>query len=115
MTPLRRRMLDDLRIRNFSPHTQRAYIRYVARFARPFSRSPDQLGPEHIRAFQVCRCRIGPATGAGGGVGGARGPTLRRVFLVDVLPCVRCGGKRRVLAALRVPAISALWDRLFEA
>lgn len=52
MTPLRSRMLEDLRIRNFSPHTQKAYIRYVARFARHFGRPPDQLGPEHIRAFQ---------------------------------------------------------------
>ncbi len=46
-------MLEDLRIRNFSPHTQKAYIRYVARFARHFGRPPDQLGPEHIRAFQA--------------------------------------------------------------
>ena len=53
MTPLRRRMLEDLRIRNFSPHTQKAYIRYVARFARHFGCPPDQLGPEHIRTFQV--------------------------------------------------------------
>ena len=47
MTELRERMLDDMRIRNFSPHTRRAYIRYVARFARHFGRSPEQLGPEH--------------------------------------------------------------------
>ncbi len=53
MTPLRTRMLEDLRIRNFSPHTQKAYIRYVARFAHHFGRSPEQLGPEHIRTFQV--------------------------------------------------------------
>ena len=53
MTPLRRRMLEDLRIRNFSPHTQKAYIRYVARFARHFGCPPDQLGPKHTRAFQV--------------------------------------------------------------
>ncbi len=53
MTPLRRRMLEDLRIRNFSPHTQKAYIRYVARFARHFGCPPDQLGPEHVRTFQV--------------------------------------------------------------
>ena len=53
MTPLRTRMLEDLRIRNFSPHTQKAYVRYVARFARHFGCPPDQLGPEDIRAFQV--------------------------------------------------------------
>ncbi len=34
MTALRRRMIEDMRIRNFSPLTQQAYIRYVARFLR---------------------------------------------------------------------------------
>ncbi len=59
MTPLRRRMLEDLRIRNFSPHTQKAYIRYVARFARHFGCPPDQLGPEHVRTFQVHLADVG--------------------------------------------------------
>jgi site-specific recombinase XerD len=51
MTPLRERMLGDMQLRNFSPHTQKAYIAAVARFARHFGRSPDQLGPEHVREF----------------------------------------------------------------
>jgi len=46
-------MLDDMQIRDFSPHTQAAYTRYVRRFAEHFGRSPAELGPEHIRGFQV--------------------------------------------------------------
>ena len=53
MTPLRQRMLEDMRIRNLSPHTQRAYVENVARFARHFGRSPADLGPEEIRTYQV--------------------------------------------------------------
>ena len=53
MTPLRRRMIEDMRIRNFSPHTQQAYVRYVARFARHYGRSPARLGPKEIRKFQL--------------------------------------------------------------
>ena len=45
MTPVRRRMIEDMRIRNFSPHTQQAYVRYVARFAQHYGRSPARLGP----------------------------------------------------------------------
>jgi site-specific recombinase XerD len=46
-------MLEDMQVRNLSPHTQRAYIEDVARFARHFGRSPAELGPEEIRAYQV--------------------------------------------------------------
>jgi integrase/recombinase XerD len=53
MTPLRQRMLEDMRVRNFSPHTQSTYVLQVSLFARYFGKPPDQLGPEEIRSYQV--------------------------------------------------------------
>src|SRR3984885_12219688 len=53
MTALRQRMLEDLRIRNCAPSTVECYIRSVAAFARHFHKSPDQLGPEEIRQYQL--------------------------------------------------------------
>jgi integrase/recombinase XerD len=53
MTPLRQRFIDDLRLRNYSPRTIEAYVAGVARFAKHCGRSPEQLGPEEIRAFQL--------------------------------------------------------------
>ena len=53
MTPLRRRMLEDLQVRNLSVHTQRSYLEQVSRFARHFDKSPAELGPEEIRAYQA--------------------------------------------------------------
>ena len=51
MSPLRRRLIEDMQIRNLAPNTQRAYVEQVVRFARHFGRSPDQLGPPEIRAY----------------------------------------------------------------
>ena len=53
MSPLRRRMIEDMTVRNLSPATQRSYLHAVAKFSRYFSRSPDRLDIEDVRAFQV--------------------------------------------------------------
>lgn len=53
VSPLRRRMIDDMMLRNLSPATQRSYLHAVTKFSRHFGRSPDRLGPEDVRAFQV--------------------------------------------------------------
>ncbi|MFN9716492.1 MAG: phage integrase N-terminal SAM-like domain-containing protein [Sphingomonadales bacterium] len=53
VSPLRRRMIDDMMLRNLSPATQRSYLHVVTKFGRYFGRSPDRLGLEHVRAFQV--------------------------------------------------------------
>ena len=53
MAPLRRRMLEDMQRRNYSPHTIDGYLRYAAQFAKHFGTSPDRLGPAHIRTYQL--------------------------------------------------------------
>jgi hypothetical protein len=53
VTELRKRMLEDLQIRNYAPTTVAAYIRGVAEFAKHFGKSPDLLGTEQIREYQL--------------------------------------------------------------
>src|SRR5208337_3352958 len=53
MSPLRRRMIEDMTIRNLSPATQQSYLYAVSKFSRYFGHSPDRLGVEDVRAYLV--------------------------------------------------------------
>jgi hypothetical protein len=46
-------MIEDMTVRNLSPATQRSYVAAVARFSRYFGCSPDRLGLDDVRTFQV--------------------------------------------------------------
>jgi integrase/recombinase XerD len=53
MTSLRQRMIEDMQVRNLALNTQRVYVGQVSLFARHFNKSPELLGPEDIRAYQL--------------------------------------------------------------
>lgn len=53
MTPLRQRMIEDMRLRNMSVRTEKTYVAAVARFAQYFNKSPQLLNPEQIRAYLI--------------------------------------------------------------
>jgi integrase/recombinase XerD len=53
MTRLCKMMLEELQRRNYSELTTRKYLQYVTAFARHFGKSPDRLGPNELRSYQV--------------------------------------------------------------
>ena len=53
VSPLRQRMLEDMRMRKLAPKTQQAYIRAVCKFTRYLGRSPDTATAEDLRLFQL--------------------------------------------------------------
>jgi site-specific recombinase XerD len=88
-------MLDELQRRNYSPNTVRAYIHAVEEFARYFRRSPEQLGPDHVREYQVHLFRdrkLSPRTveGQAAALRFLFVKTLRRSYLPDAIPFPKC-------------------------
>ena len=84
-------MLDELRRRNYSQSTVRSYIHSIEDFARYFGKSPDQLGPEQIRDYQVHLFRdrkLSPGTveGCGAALRFLYVKTLRRPYLKEDIP-----------------------------
>ena len=93
ISPLRQRMIDDMKIRNMSPNTQYIYISAVARFSAYHRRSPDKLGLEDIRDYHlhlVSRnlkpTTINPIMGA---LRFFYGKTLGQKDIVDEIPYAR--------------------------
>ena len=52
MTALRKRMIEDMQLRNFSPQTQRTYLHHIAGLAQFYQTSPEHLNLEDLRQFQ---------------------------------------------------------------
>jgi len=91
VTHLRQRMLDELQRRNYSQSTARCYIHAVEDFAMHFHRSPERLGPEHIRQYQAYLFRerkLSPGTieGRTAALRFLFVKTLRRPYLPDHIP-----------------------------
>ena len=115
MTPLRRRMAEDLRLRNLSPRTQECYLWHVAQLAKHFGKSPELLGPAEIRAYQLHAIETRHASWSwfNQAVCALRflyGVTLRRSWAVEQIPHAKrekklpevlsTGELRRLLAAV---------------
>ena len=95
MTPLRRRMAEDMQVRNLSPCTQETYIQQVALFARHFGKSPELLGPKQIREYQVhlaAEKRLAP-----GSIGVAVAALQKDWNILEVLPTSRQPAKLPVV------------------
>ena len=113
MTHLRQLMLDELERRNYSPHTVRSYLHAVEEFAQHFRRSPEQLGPDHVREYQVhlFRDRKLSARTIAGQTAALRFlfvKTLRRPYLPDALPFPK--HSRRLPTVLSQEEVARLID-----
>ena len=101
LNPLRRRMIEDMKVRNLSPVTQRCYVHAVAKFARYFNRSPDRLGLTDVRTYQIHLASSGMSwAGCNVAVCALRffyGVTLGRSAMVERIPYAR---KRRQLPVI---------------
>jgi site-specific recombinase XerD len=86
-------MREDMRIRHLSPHTQRAYLAAITRFAKHFGRSPAELGLEDIRTYQLhlVSCGVGHSTFtiAVSALRFLYTVTLRKDWRVDQIPHAR--------------------------
>jgi len=112
MTALRQRLIEDMQVRNYSPRTVEAYVAAVAKLAKHFGRSPDQLTKEEVRAFQVhllaCKTSWSQFNQIVSGLRLFFGTTLGRGEIVEMLPY----GKRpkRLPTVLSVEEVAQLLE-----
>jgi len=91
VSPLRQRMIEDMRVRNLAPNTRENYVSQVSQFARYFGKSPEQLGPEEIRTYQIYlaeqkKVSVSSRIVAVSALRFLYGVTLRRDWTVQFIP-----------------------------
>jgi len=88
-------MLEDLKLRNLSPHTQEAYVRAVAKLAQHYGKSPDLLDQAQVRAYLVhlVEQRVSPSqfNVVRSGLRFFFGITLGRNWVLDGIVCAKTG------------------------
>jgi integrase/recombinase XerD len=95
MTHLRQKMLDELQRRNYSQNTVYTYLHAVEEFSRYFHRSPDKLGPDHIRQYQAYlfrerKLQAGTIACCSAALRFLYVKTLRRPYLLEHIPFPKC-------------------------
>jgi site-specific recombinase XerD len=104
MTPLRRRMIEDMRLRNLADRTIATYVDRVAAFARHFGTSPEHLGHDHIRAFLLHLVEQGASWATFNQTRSAvrflYRVTLKRGWVDDGVACVKTPRKLPVVLSL---------------
>jgi integrase/recombinase XerD len=91
ISPLRQRMIDDMTVRNFAPNTMLAYLKQVSYFAQYFGRSPERLGPEEIRSYQIYlakekRMAVSSRTVAASALRFLYAVTLKQERVIEMIP-----------------------------
>ena len=102
MTHLRKMVLEELQRRNYAPNTIKAYVRIIQEFAEYFHRSPDKLGPQHLRQyqaylFQARKLEAGTVQQAVAALRFFYVKTLKRRYLLDDIPRPKRGRKLPVI------------------
>jgi hypothetical protein len=104
ISPLRRRMIEDMTVRNFVEKTRNDYIRHVRTFTTFLGRAPDTAAPEDLRLFQLHQTQTGVgASGINGSVAALRfffTVTLDRPEMARHLTFVRKPRKIPVILSL---------------
>jgi integrase/recombinase XerD len=91
ISALRQRMVDDMIVRNLAPNTMRCYLKPVSYLASYFGKSPERLGPEEIREYQLClaqdrKVSVSSRLVAVTALRLLYGMTLKRDRLIELLP-----------------------------
>jgi site-specific recombinase XerD len=91
ISPLRQRMIDDMTVRNFAPNTILAYLKQVSYFAQHFDKSPERLGSQEIRSYQIYlakerRVSVSSRTVAASALRFLYAVTLKQDRVIEMIP-----------------------------